>query len=170
MEINIRESRLPGIGLRWELDLEDGTSIFVVAERSGRRVLGSIRADGDRPEWTLALDQQRAVAIAALLLGAKFVPESATPDTAESDTVVVDTVEVGPTSPLIGLALTEMTLPDADAIVLAIIDDRTPDLIEHGMERRCQPHDRIVLAARSRRIDEVTAYVQGSEHHPANTV
>ncbi|MGF1598929.1 MAG: hypothetical protein ACFCVK_18720 [Acidimicrobiales bacterium] len=70
--------------------------------------------------------------------------------------------EVGPASPLPGLTLAEISLPEPDATILAIIDDRTPDLVERGEERRCRPHDRVVAAARSSRLDQTIAYIHGT--------
>ncbi|MEZ5264352.1 MAG: hypothetical protein R2755_21815 [Acidimicrobiales bacterium] len=70
MQINVREVPVPGVGVRFELDQHDGGTLFVIAERSGRRHLGATRPGEDRPAWSVALDQRQAVTIAALLLGA----------------------------------------------------------------------------------------------------
>jgi TrkA domain protein len=167
MEIKVREEHLPGVGVRWELDLPDGATLHVTAERSGRRHLGLTPRAHDEPAWMLELDQQRAVTIAALLLGARFTLDAADRTAKEADTVVVDTIELGPGSPLIGRRLSEITLPDADAMVLAIIDDETPDLVEHATEHRCEPGDRVVIAARARNLDALTQHVRGGEHDSA---
>lgn len=165
MEINVREVHLPGVGVRWELDHHDGSTLFVIAERSGRRHLGATRPGEDRLVWSVELDQRRAVTIAALLLGARFTVDAAIGGGAdgapEAETVVVDTVQLGPASPLLGRTLAEISLADPDAMVLALIDDETPEVVEHQPSRRCQPDDRIVLAARAGRIAALAAELQG---------
>ena len=168
MEINVREVQLPGVGVRFELDHHDGGTLFVVAERSGRRHLGATRSGEDRPAWSVELDQRQAVTIAALLLGARFTVDAGQGDGGggggggdDAETVVVDTVQLGPDSPLLGRTLTEISLEDPDAMVLALIDDETPALVEHQPTRRCRPDDRVVLAARASRIATLAAELQG---------
>ncbi|MCU0272458.1 MAG: hypothetical protein MUE34_04420 [Acidimicrobiales bacterium] len=165
MEITVREEHLPGVGVRWELDLPDGAVLHVTAERSGRRQLGLTHRGQDAPAWTLRLDQQQAVTIAALLLGARFTIGASEPSPAESE-VVVDTIELGPASPLIGRRLSEISLPEADAMVLAIIDDETPELLEHAAERRCEPGDRVVVAARARDMTALAEQLRGTSGAP----
>lgn len=165
MEIEVREEHLPGIGVRWELDLPDGAVLHVTAERSGRRHLGLTHRGQDAPAWTLRLDQQQAVTIAALLLGARFTIDAPDQSPAQSE-VVVDTIELGPASPLIGRRVSEISLPEADAMILAIIDDETPDLVERSADRRCEPGDRIVLAARARDMGTLAEQLRGASGAP----
>lgn len=160
MEMRVREERLPGIGMRYDLDLPDHRRLFVIAEPGGRRHLGLSRG-GDEPEWQVTLDQDRAVMVAALLLGARFTLDTSHDDSVASDEVVVDTVELGPASPAIGKVLPEIALPDADAVVLAIVSDSTPELVEDDAAHRCLPGDRVVVAARGARIDELSRHLRG---------
>jgi TrkA domain protein len=162
MEIRVREERLPGVGVRYELELADGSTVFVIAEQSGRRHLGVLGAD-DEPAWQVALDQERSVTLAALLLGARFTVKSGgPPEPAPSDEVVVEAVELSPTSPAIGLTAAEIRLPDDDAVVLAVYSDLTPELLEDERSHRCRAGDRAVLAARSSVVDVLRRHLQGS--------
>jgi TrkA domain protein len=159
VEIRIREERLPGIGMRYDVDLATGQRLFVVAEMGGRRHIGGGRA-GDAPEWEVMLDQEHAVILAALLLGARFTLDTREDPRVASNEVVVDTVELGGSSPALGKTKAEIRLAE-DAAVLAIISDATPALIEDEAVHRCQPGDRVVVAARADRIDEVAHDLAG---------
>lgn len=172
MEIRVREERLPGVGVRYELDLDDGSTLFVLAEAGGRRHIGRLHGD-DEPAWQVVLDQERAVTLAAaLLLGARFAVDSTettgtTPTTGSGtpDDVVVDTVELTAASPAIGLTASEIHLPDDDAVVLAVFSDSTPELVEDERTHRCRPGDHAVFASRSADATALARFLRGAPAH-----
>jgi TrkA domain protein len=159
VDIHIREQRLPGIGSRYDLDVAEHRVLSVVARTDGSREL-AVRAQGaDETAVTVPLSREQAVAVAALLTGARF---SIGPARSRDASVDVGTVVVGPRSPAVGLRADEIPLPaGSEAAVLAVISDETPDLIEGDPERRCQPGDRLVVAARPDRLSGVLAGLAG---------
>lgn len=161
MEIRVREERLPGIGMRYDIDLGAQRGLFVIAESRGPRHLGLMGRDGT-PDWQITISQEQAVMLSALLLGARFTLDTRDDDRVAGDEVVVDTVELSEASPLIGKTRAEIMLPAADAAVLAVISDATPELVEDDATYRCRPLDRVVVAARAAEIDEVAAHVRVS--------
>lgn len=165
MEIRVRETDLPGIGMRYDIDLGEDRGLFVVAESTGARHLGHVSSH-DAPDWEISLSPAQAVAVAAILLGARFTLDTRHDDRVSADEVVVDTVELTEASPLIGRTRAEIALPGPDAAVLAVISDRTPDLVEDDATYRCRPRDRAVVAARSAAIDDVASYVRGAAAPP----
>ena len=156
MEMRVSEQTLPGIGMRYEADVGDGRHVFVIAHRDGRRELGLIGA-ADEPEANVMLDQQGAVTIAALLLGARFTVDTRNEAWVSSDEVVVDVVELGEDSAAVGKSQLELDVGDPDAVILAVMSDTTPELIESELLHRCQAGDRVVVAARGARIERVVA-------------
>lgn len=155
METRVSEQVLPGIGIRYEIDLGTGEHLYVVASRDGHRQIG-VRQDDDNDSHVV-LDQQTAVAVAALLLGARFTVDTRQEEWVNSDEVVVDQVELLDDSAVVGQTQAELTLADPEAVVLAVMSDTTPQLVESDTEYRCQPGDHVVVAARAARIDAVTA-------------
>ena len=156
----MHEVRLPGVGMRYEIELGDGARLVIVAQRTGRRELGLSRG-GDSLEWNVALGQEEAVMLASLLLGARFTLDTSDDDRLASDEVVVDTVELRAGSPAIGHAAAEITLPDPDAAVLAVISDSTPEVLEDEVSYRSRPGDRVIVAARAAQIDRVVEHLRG---------
>ena len=75
MEMRVSEHVLPGSGMRYEIDVAGGRRLFVIARRDGRREIG-VMGEADEPETHVVLDQQGAVTIAALLLGARFTVDT----------------------------------------------------------------------------------------------
>ncbi len=158
MELNVTERVLPGVGMRYEIDVDGGRKLFVIAHRDGRRDLG-LMSDADEPDEHVVLDQKASVALAALLLGARFTIDTSNEAWVSSDEVVVEVVELEEGSPAVGLLQTELDLElvDGEAVVLAVLSDATPELVESETHHRCQVGDRIVVAARGARIADVVA-------------
>lgn len=162
MEVRVREQRLPGVGNRYELDLPDGRRLFVVVMRDGRRTIGLHVASADEPDLVATLGPEHAMTLAALLMGARFSVDTAEPERLPADQVVVETVTLGPDSPAVGRPMAEIPLPaDAEAAVLAVISDDTPELVEDPVTRPCRPGDRVVVAARRALLASVARELAG---------
>lgn len=166
MKLRIIEQRLPGIGHRYELVLGGGQRLVVVVEQAGGRELGVFRSGTEEPEHVVHLSQEQAVAVAALLSGARFAIERAETPTSpverETADVAVETVTLGPDSPAVGRLSSDLPLLNgADAAVLAVIRDETPELVEDQERVPCRPGDRVVVAARRDRLGAVVAALAG---------
>ena len=162
MNIHIREQKLPGIGHRYEFDVDAGRKLTVVVQHAGRREVGVASRLAGEPEIVVSLSQEHAVALAALLSGARFSMDSTNDDKIDADEVVVETVTLGPTSPALGRPCKDLRLTgDAEATVLAVIRDETPELVEDEQTRPCQPGDRVVIAARRQNVAAVVRHLAG---------
>lgn len=162
MEIHVREQRLPGIGHRYELALDLDRRLTVVVQDGGRRELGLVSGRADQPEVVVSFSQEQAVALAALLSGARFAIDSSDDHRIDSDEVVVETVILGTGSPAVGRSMKDIRLTgDKEATVLAVIRDETPELVEDETSQPCQPGDRVVIAARRQHLREVVQALAG---------
>jgi Trk K+ transport system NAD-binding subunit len=93
------------------------------------------------------------VAFGSLLLGTRF-----SIDTDSDGSVDVTTVRFGAGSPAVGRTVSEIPMPPgSEAVVLAVVRDDTPQLLEDMDERRCQPGDRLVVAARPEHVEGLRA-------------
>lgn len=162
MDIHVRQQRLPGVGHRYEFTIGDDQSLVVIAHTSGRRDLSVTRAGSTEPETYLTLDQGQATTLAALLIGATFSIDTTDDDQAPTNEVVVDTVTLGPASPPLGRTIADIDLGDhANAVLLALISDETPELVEDPTTRACKPGDRIVIAAPRDQLEPITRRLMG---------
>jgi K+/H+ antiporter YhaU regulatory subunit KhtT len=163
VDIQIREQRLPGIGHRYELVVDRHRRLTVVVQDRGHRELGIVSGGADEPDVVVSLTQEQAVALAALLTGARFSIDTTEDDPIDAGEVGIETVTLGPSSPAVGRPMKEVRLVgDPEAAVLAVIRDDTPELIEHEEGRRCQPGDRVVIAARRDRLPAVIEQLAGT--------
>ncbi len=158
MEVRIREQNLPGIGHRYELPVDADRSLMVVLQRGGGRQIAVGRPDADEPAAAVTLTHDQAMAVAALLTGARFAIE-ADPEHPAGGDVAVETVTLGERSPGVGRLVRDVPLPaGADAAILAVIRDDTPQLVEDEDTEPCRAGDRVVVAARR---DRLAAVVRG---------
>lgn len=161
MSIQIREQPLPGIGHRYDIGLGRNQHLTVIVRRDGGREVGIGSDDADAPDASAALDQAQAVAVAAILAGARFSITTDDPR-AESDAVRVETVILTENSPAIGYVAADIPLlHNSDASVLAVIRDETPELLEDVSRQPCRPGDRVVVAARQARLSDVAEDLAG---------
>jgi K+/H+ antiporter YhaU regulatory subunit KhtT len=162
MDLRIHEQRLPGIGRRYEFALGDGRIAAVIVGDDGQRVLAVSQEDADEPDVTVAFGEEHAVAIAAILMGARFSIQSGPDPATPEPHVTVETVTLGASSPAVGRVARDVPLPPgSDAAVLAVIRDATPELLEDPEREPCRPGDRLVVAARRERLAEVVELLAG---------
>jgi K+/H+ antiporter YhaU regulatory subunit KhtT len=160
MDLRIREQALPGIGHRYELPVDAERTLVVVVQRDGGRQVGVRHGEADEVTVLLDLDHDQAMAVAALLTGARFSIESE--PGARAQDVAVETATLSERSPAIGRRVHEVPLvADADAAILAIIRDDTPQLVEDEATEPCRPGDRVVVAARRDRVADVVRQLTG---------
>ena len=158
-DVHIREEELPGIGRRFDLDVDEGLSLVVVARRDGSRDIAVSEKGADATRRSVHLGREQAVAVGSLLLGARFSDAGGKRDECALD---VSTVVLGESSPAVGRIPAEIPLPTgSDAAVVAVARDDTPQLLEDDRHRPCEPGDRLVIVARRDRMDEVLEHLAG---------
>lgn len=167
--INVYEQALPGLGQCFELTLDGGHVLCVVALRDGRRQLARRTVGDDAIETLSNLDRDQSVTVGALLLGAQFSvmsPADAEPD----DQVMVETITIADGAAAIGRsagdALSEL---GSDVAVLAVIRDQTAEIVEQDPDLALCAGDRVAVAARRGRHDRIVRALNGTDVHRTGT-
>jgi TrkA domain protein len=133
---DVRETNLPGIGVRHEFTTDDGTQIGVLVRRDGRREI--IVYDRDDPDACSERMQLSASDTQTLseLLGAGRVTEAVTAVRQQIEGLAIEWIELGTTSPSIGHTIADGQLRTrTGASVVAVIRGDTtvpapePDLV-----------------------------------------
>jgi TrkA domain protein len=105
--MDVKEVLLPGVGLRYEFDIEDGERIGVIARRSGDFELVVYTGDDpDQAQPVLRLTDEEAEAL-ALILGAPRMAERFADLTREVPGLNAGQVEIRPDSPFVDRPLGE---------------------------------------------------------------
>lgn len=106
--MDVKEVRLPGIGLRYEFTSHEGDHIGIIARRGGDfEICLYDRDDPDQAQPVFRLTDEEADAVAQML-GAPRIAERFTELTKQVAGVDVGEAQVGPGSPFVGRSLGEI--------------------------------------------------------------
>jgi TrkA domain protein len=141
MPIDLREARLPGVGVKYGFRLDAGGRISLILHNDGKRELYWFRrADDDEPSAVITLDDDEARQLGAVLGGAYQRPKIVEDLEMALGELSIEWVAVPDSSPLIGKTLAEAALRAKTGItIIAILREPEPvsgaqpnDVIKHG--------------------------------------
>jgi TrkA domain protein len=141
MPIEFRETRLPGIGVKYGYRLDSGGRISLILHNDGKRELYWFRrADDDEPRAVIVLDDDEARQLGAVLGGAYQRPRVVEELEMALGELQIEWVPVPDSSPLIGKTLAEAALRATTGItIIAILREPEPvsgaqpgDVIQQG--------------------------------------
>jgi len=121
---DVRETKLPGVGVRHEFTTDDGTDIGVLVFHDGRREI--LVYDSDDPDacstlLNLSAADTRTV---AELLGASRVTEAVAAVQQEIEGLAIEWIELAPTSPASGATIGDgMYRTKTGSSIVAVIRD-----------------------------------------------
>src|SRR4029453_7609593 len=139
--IDLREARLPGVGVKYGFRLDAGGRISLILHNDGKRELYWFRrADDDEPSAVITLDDDEARQLGAVLGGPYQRPKIVEDLEMALGELSIEWVGVPDTSPLIGKTLAEAALRAKTGITtIAILRQPEPvsgaqpnDVIQQG--------------------------------------
>ncbi|MBS4729058.1 cation:proton antiporter regulatory subunit [Mycobacterium sp. SM1] len=123
--MDVKEVRLPGIGVRYEFTSHDGDRIGIIARRSGGfEICRYARDDPDRAQPVLRFTDEEADAVAQIL-GAPRIAERFTELTREVPGLDVGQAHIEPGSPFVNRPLGDTGARSrTGASIVAIVRDK----------------------------------------------
>jgi TrkA domain protein len=136
MPVDLRETRLPGIGVKYTLRLDGGGRLAVILHNDGLREIYYFRhAADDEPRAVIGLDDDEARQLGAVIGGAYERPKIVEDLEMALGELTIEWVPVPDSSPWIGKSLAESGFrAKAGITVIAIL--REPEPVSGA-----QPHD-----------------------------
>ena len=141
MPIELRETRLPGIGVKYGFRLDGGGRLSVILHIDGRRELYWFRrATDDEPASVIGLDDDEARQLGAVLGGAYERPQIVEELEMALGQLEIEWVAVPDTSPWIGRTLQEAGFRARTGITIIamlrepepVVGARPDDVIQRG--------------------------------------
>jgi TrkA domain protein len=136
MPVDLRETRLPGVGVKYGFSLADGGRLAIILHNDGARELYYFRrAHDDEPRAVIRLDDDEARQLGAVIGGAYERPKIVEDLEMALGDLLIEWVAVPDTSPWIGKTLAECGFRAKTGItIIAIL--REPEPVTGA-----QPHD-----------------------------
>ena len=140
MPIDLRETRLPGVGVKYTLRLDTGARLAVIMHNDGARELYVFDRDDQEPRAVVRLDDDEARQLGAVLGGAYERPKIVEDLEMALGELTIEWVRVPDDSPWIGKTLAESGFRARTGItVIAILREPEPvsgaqpdDVIQRG--------------------------------------
>ncbi len=128
MPSDVRQTRLPGVGVKYSLDLDSGGRIAVIQHLDGERELYCFRrARDDEPSAVLHLEDAEARQLGALLGGAYERPKVVDDLEMALGELTIEWIEVPDSSPAIGKTLADCAFRARTGItIIAILREPEP--------------------------------------------
>jgi TrkA domain protein len=127
MPIDLRETRLPGVGVKYTLRLDDGERLAIILHNDGNRELYVFDRDDEDPRAVVRLDDDEARQLGAVLGGAYERPKIVEDLEMALGELTIEWVRVPDDSPTIGKTLAECGFrARAGITVIAILREPEP--------------------------------------------
>jgi TrkA domain protein len=128
MPVDLRETRLPGIGVKYGFRLADGGRLAIILHNDGQREIYYFRHEADEePRVVIRLDDDEARQLGAVIGGAYERPKIVEDLEMALGELLIEWVPVPDTSPAIGRTLAECGFRARTGItVIAILREPEP--------------------------------------------
>jgi TrkA domain protein len=128
MPVDLRETRLPGIGVKYGFRLDGGGRLAVILHNDGQREIYYYRrSDDDEPRAVIRLDDDEARQLGAVLGGAYERPKIVEDLEMALGELLIEWVPVPDTSPAIGKTLAQCAFRARTGItIIAILREPEP--------------------------------------------
>ncbi len=158
--MTVYESDLPGVGKKFEVELDGDTRLVIVIHNTGKRevFLREGEADADR---LFELSDRLARQVGTILEGAYFQPiRTETIDTVLSDDTLIEWAKVAADSPLVGQTLAESQIRQRAGVSVIAIQRGEKTVTNPGADTEIRADDTlVVIGSREacRALDDVVA-------------
>jgi TrkA domain protein len=140
----VRETPLPGVGIRYDFVTRAGTRLGVLVHHGGRRSLLVYSVDDpDACRATVELDGEDALTLAELL-GAAHIGAALAAMQQEVQGLAIDWLSVAPSSPAVGRSLAELAVHTRTGVSVVAVLRGTETIPAPGAETRLEGGDTIV--------------------------
>jgi TrkA domain protein len=161
MPIDLRETRLPGVGVKYALPLHGGGRLSVIMHNDGRREVYVFRSGDDEPRAVFSLDDHEARQLGAVIGGAYERPKIIEELEMALGELQIEWIPVPDASPCIGKSLAECEFRRKVGVtVIAIL--REPESISGAQpDDVVKQGDTLVTVAKAGRYAEFRRVLAG---------
>lgn len=152
----IRESELPGIGKKFQVEAKSGDKFIIVVHDDGRRELYQFDSeDPDEIVSVVTLDDTEARQVAAIIGGMVYEPKALETVEVSLEDLVIEWVKIEPHFQCVGKSIFDLDVRQrTGATVLAMVE-KNRQKINPGPDDRIQSNMTLVLAGERKQIKQL---------------
>lgn len=150
--MEVREVELPGIGMKFSFETEEGETLCVVIHKTGRREIYRFLSDQETPESVIELSDKEARELGAILIGTHFQPD--VQDTARlvMKELTIEWLKVPPDSPLAGKSIQENKIRKLTGATIIAVFGPTKKILNPGPDTVIAAGDTVVVIGEESQI------------------
>ena len=162
--MTIRESDLPNIGRKFEVEVQEGNKLVIVVHDDGRRELYHFyHNDPENCVSMITLDDNEARYVAAIIGGLAYKPKALeTVDIALGD-LVIEWYKIKAGSKCIGKSIGDMQVRKKTGASIIAVMEKGQKRINPGVDYAFVPESTIVVIGERKQINELKNYLFGGE-------
>ncbi|MCS6936507.1 MAG: cation:proton antiporter regulatory subunit [Candidatus Bipolaricaulota bacterium] len=143
--MEVREAELPGIGMKFSFESEEGETICVVIHKTGRREIYRFLPGHDTPDSVIELSDQEARELGAILIGTHFQPD--VQDTARlvMKELTIEWLKVPADSPLAGKSIQENRVRKLTGATIIAVFGPAKKILNPGPDTLIASGDTVVV-------------------------
>jgi len=160
---DIRETDLPGIGRKFQMETRSGDKVVVVVHDDGRRAIYHFDYDEpDEPISMVTLDDTEARQLAAIVGGLAYHPKGLEEVDVDVNDLMIKWYKVEPGSQAEGKSIGELNVRQTTgAVIIAIIGKDRSKKISPGPEEVLNAGQTLVVAGERRQVKALERLVVG---------
>lgn len=146
--IPLRETELPGIGRKFQLNTRSGDRLVIIIHDDGKRELYIFTSDSaEECTAAVALDDEEARQVGAIIGGVVYKPTALEEAEVKLDQLVIDWYKVEPGAKGAGKTIGELKVRQkTGATIIAVIEAEHTTHIAPGPDQVITAHSTVVLA------------------------